>query len=291
MFNPDLKNAFLDTQKAEKTKSTIRTLFNKTEPHEAEHGDLYTWSPETIIAVFRKLGFATVGTARVSLSITRQYFEYCSKQGLPHPIEATLVQETQLINPDSYKSAYVGSAEELQEYLDSAFADDIQNDIRVRVYKAYYWLAFSGVPTQDVMKVTPKTIQGDTITVEGRTYYIHESAQKLIYDISRFLNPNIPLLHVFSERITPSNIRNFISSLKKPEVPRLKYTNVYKSGLFRRIYEQEKQGFLARFDAEVEMQIQLTGYAGHGYSLQKRKRTMQATLLKDYNAWKTAFGL
>lgn len=300
MFNEEQKLAFIkSTTKSASSAKSLGMTFRHSEEQEAIlNADICTWNEDQIVSFFKSRKHTNIRSLQNECYAIRKYVKWCAENQIPNTSGAINdVDVSSLVNPSGYTEKMIDSPASLTRYL-SNISEGGKANTPVFIFNAYYWFAFCGIP-QDLLFSVKKNnidVQKHTISIDGLNRNICVEAEQAIEYITDLAKASETIFsgyeHVINSRDIGSYIKGRIADAKY-----LTYDNVYKSGLFYRMYQRELSGFPVSFDEEVMRGIERREYAGHGNdytkrgSIRSRKSKMRKTLLNAYALWKIAFNL
>lgn len=296
MFNEAVKLLFLDENcKSAKSKTRFSSLFRSLEMLEEKNGDASSWGEE-VIKKFFSGKYSNSRYLKDDFSNLRRYCTWCYKHnvaGAVNTIDNINVQS--LFDPASFAKKMISSPENLLGYLEEYFSP-----INLKSMAAWVWfiLAYIGVDEQDIFAFSRDNYNGKVVKIREFEYEIPnclymqlDICVNMCNDDTHIVNANFPS---FKSEYVSQYMRKM--ACKRPD--RLyKYTDVYKSGLFFRIYSAEKEGNdpSVLFEAEAQALSESMQYTGYGdtermrKSVQSRIASKKRQLMDDYEMWKLAF--
>lgn len=300
MFNESQKIAFIKSAtKSASSARSFETPFRHSEKQEALlDADICTWNEEQIVSFFKSRKHTNIRSLQNEYYTIRRYVKWCTENQIPNTSEAiNNVNVDLLVDPSGYAEKMINSPASLTEYL-SKIPEKGPASVPVFIFNAYYWLAFCGIP-QDLLFSIKKDnidIQNQMISIDGLNRDICAEAKQAIEYIALWAKTGETIFAGYGHAINSKDIGSYVKD-RIVGAKYLTYDNVYKSGLFYRMYQRELSGFPVSFDEEVEKSIERHEYAGYGddrarkESIRSRKNKMRKSLLDDYALWKAAFGL
>jgi hypothetical protein len=310
MYNKEIKMEFISAYT--NNENTIRncvTFFNAISKYEEEIGaDICTLQEKDLIPILE----ATTGIRSFSktrrIIILKKYFQWCKETNRVKNAGNGMDNITKIMGLGKYKTHMVSSPIHLQAYLNIAFAAESANTVD-NTFRCFYWLAYGGMDEEDICKVTTADVDMENMYIKYNSTFIpiyREAVQAFIhcikYDAFSYEHANytkdrtiIPradgnlLLRGFKQ----PNVLSFRQSLSRRSKKiresektdlELSYYRVWLSGLFYRIYEQEKMGiepdFLSVISqlSEKDKDIKLSKF-----------NQLAKEYKEDYQRWKLVF--
>jgi integrase len=296
-------------------------MLKSAEPYEIKYGkDLSGFTQEEMQDFVDKTFGVSHLSRRARFSSIKTYLKWCADNGIGAGIGVLDKVSTDDIK--AYKERYVSSAKHLQAILDEIFKpeEDLSID---NVYRAYFWLAFCGIPQGEIMNVKKSDIKFDTseIAYQGCYFYMNQYAIKSISNcakLTEFRRYNSIYKNGFTmcERehsdallcgvsargykgLTYDTISDIVRKrIKKvfanvDTVPKIDVSHMYKSGLFVRAYAAEKENGVEPDFKDVILIENRISTAKPLTEAQVKKRLSQRgrEFRHDYKLWKSAFDL
>ncbi len=307
MYNPEIKERFIrDITNSNEQPLRLLKFFNRTAKIEARLGkDLYEMSLEELECVANDVrGFRTSSVGQ--LIVLRDYLSWCAAN---IPGVVSLFDKIKTTNVDKMRANTVVSPRHLQVYLDALFnpESELGSD---NLYRAYYWLAYSGVEEEDFLTVTVDQIDLASLTIlyRGRRLPIYREAVPCIRNsvespFFRRVNPKNGKLTNYSRvesnllfrggRTTPTkdSVIAAIKLARKAAITEgrtnksLNYTGTFYSGIYYRLYEDERAGLTPNPLAIAEELVEGKEYYDNHVEALRIKRNIMA----DYEVWKLTF--
>ena len=310
MFNEQLKKEYVSSLHSARLNARVTSLFTVLEQYEDQLGkDIYSWDPDTLTSVFNDKYVGTYSTKRSIIRTIRAYMTWCETKGIQTAIEQVRGFE---LSVNHMADKGFANPDDLQDYLDLVFRPE-EDRSPDNIYRAAMWLAYIGLDLTDAVLVKSSDYNAETncISFDGTDIQLPAQAAAAFYSckydegmytykpyresgrvikIQRAASPYLLRgqkrqgqtgnvnSQVIKNKIYQKECKAVESGLLTKQVG---YTNVYLSGLFYRVYVQEKNGFPVRFDQEL---------AKHNDSV-RNARFRKQRLLADYEDWKAAFNL
>lgn len=315
MYNKDIKERFIASEETtpERAKK-IAEFFNTIGAYEEKVGaDICSISGEALREAITQIGGVTRQSQKNLMTGLRSYIKWCLNNGIPGACDALLKFDITEIGLDKIHRQLYANPIHLQKTLDAVFDPESKNTSD-NAYRAYFWLAYAGVPQEDVFRVTVKDVDLRKMTVElnGERFQFEQQGKAAIkncVELDSFIIQHTnytkdwkrydsdQLLRGVKGEITYNAMKNFVRRAifnpdKTPKInTELGYEHVKLSGKFYRMRMMEVQGIEIDFYdiARAEM-------AGKEYKLDKSTVTMKtlctqkAKLIEaDYKRWKAAY--
>lgn len=286
------------------------TLFNSLQKYEEQWGcDVCAVSEDKLSNAINEISSLRSSSLHTRINILRSYARWCIENNIPGATDTAM-----RVYPDnSYKikTQMVSGPTELALYLDILFPP--VSDLEVSIlYRCYFWLAFSGMKQEDILKVKKSDINFNDMLIHfnGDDYPIYNGAinafraaidAKYFRYWNKLLNRMIEIqrgcddyLMASSGRvITPENIKSQISRRAKQAFQTgeartcVSYIHAYLSGVFFRKFEMER-AIGERYTYEDFLDIvDMNSHAKRQADRNKAARMY----LEDYNTWKNAFNI
>ncbi len=279
VFNAETKQRWLNDYESShslgNTLLTIRSLLMKLAPYEYEKGeDFCRWDDsEFINSVICKITPTTSNSRRRQLSILRGYVRWCLDHHIPGTSSAVFSASEKEDAPDNIGRRSVTNPKQLAAFLDNVFGTETRlcEDL---LRKCYAWLAFSGIPHGKASDVRKGDVYLDKMEIvyKNASYRLYYESLDVIrvarnateyeryvgthwssfprtkgYEILRGMSPEIT--QEYREVLLRSGFANRVrAALQEGRTnKRLTYMDIYRSGVFYRMYEDEVAGFPVDF--------------------------------------------
>lgn len=314
MYNEETKIKFIqDYTNSESSGRFAVTVFNAFAPHEEAWGaDLCTKTAEELQpAVDSVLCLRTRGQWSYLL-LLRTYCKWCIAHKIPGACDGAANINT--VGVDKIRKQMVSGPMHLQKYLDDVFPPVEDESISI-LYRCYLWMAFGGVPEEDVTRIKCSDVDLDNMVIRfcGKSYDLYREAvpafrlaatltsfnyyhDNPVYVSRRDRYPGDTLMRGIKTLVTTEFLYRTLWSHQKKAIAEgkteqnLSYRRVMLSGLFYRNYEMERIGLPLNF---TDVVIEET--KGKTYSLNRRMKVehiqnrIMRGYLEDYQRWKFVF--
>lgn len=319
MYNEELKTKFVRCYTSSISMAKLcSTVFNKVGKHEESWGaDVCTRTIKELQPMIDSIVGFRARSKWSTLIILKDYVKWCLGNNIPGARDDMLKITT--VGLDSVRAEMVSIPRHMQKYLDE-ICDPESVKSTDNIYRCFFWLAYSGMKEEDILKVRCSDVDLSSLTVRynGEEFEIYREAIpafKNCVELSSFVY-NHPLYStdrtVWRPRADGDTLIRGIRSVsslnamrmtisRKAKVAidnqkttqRLSYYRAYMSGMFFRMYEREKGGEPVDF---TEHAIKFMD--GREYKFTKgckneaiKKREIAKDYLEDYQRWKLAFFL
>ena len=314
MYNEELKTRFVrQYTTSTNTAKMCEAVFNLFEPHEHTwNADLCTKSAEDLQPIVDSIAGLRARSSLSRIIMLKDYVKWCiGVARVPGACDGMLKINT--IGLDKIRRQTVASPLHLQKYLSDIFAPESDHSTD-NIYRCYYWLAYGGVPEEDILKIKCSDVDLGNMVVhyndtEIPIYREAIAAFKNCAELEQFVynHPNYTKT-VWKDRVdgdtllrgiraNPSVYSIRVETSKRAKIHeektalRLSYFRVWISGIFYRIYERELIGEDPDFSAVADAKMK-----GKTYKLDSGRNTREAKKRKiindykeDYQRWKLAF--
>ena len=317
MYNEESKTRFLEEcVDSPKTRKVVVGIFNSFAPHEEIWGkDLCTRSAEELQPVVDSIMAMRIRSNWTAIYLLKRYVQWCIVNNIPGACDG--IFSVQIAGLEQIKKRMVSSPIHLQRCLDEVF--DCEKDGTIdNIYRCYYWAVYAGMKEEDVMRLRRYNIDfiEQRILFGMKSYPLYResvpafrNAVELTEFVSRNSNYREPVIQPRVDgdnimrgiRCSPglSTIRASISKRireavehNKTEV-RLSYSRIRMSGLFYRMYENERAGEPISFAEAVEEMMAGKKYringVNKGITTEHIQNQREKEYMLDYQRWKLAF--
>ena len=312
MFNHELKERFIQEANYTDARAKFaRWLFDTTEKYEEQWGaDICTQPIESVRPVVDSVLGIRHRSFASAIAYLYRYCEWCLANGVENATDALL--QIRAPSNDKFKTQMISNPTHLQEYLNALFEPESHKRMD-NTYRCYFWLAYSGMPEDDIFLVKSSDIDFLHMIVE---YPIYEQAIPAMMNcviLSAFASTAeyLPKDNQFIQRgegdilirgtkpaTSKGTLKPLLSKLASNAIKKglteqkLTYNKVWLSGLFFRMHERELDGYKVSFmsfsawqlsqkykdDPQREATISEIRKKSHEY-------------LSDYKRWKKAFDI
>lgn len=288
MINEDKKNEFLSIEKTPKATNVLRKMFAVASDEEDKTGvDLCEFSEESAIRVIQEISGGYISNVEGGMSSYRKYIKWFKENGFSINEDILKIKVREFDLAEQMRENLVGSPLDLLNYLDKALPQGDFSDICLS--RCLYWFAFMGVDR----KAFPKTKIEDVhftdgyVICKGEKYPLYRQSIKDFKDACELdsfsfwgtydypykkkrVESEFVMRTIKSKSCDYSTLQVHTSKeIKNNGVKMLSYSDVQKSGMFYRKFEDEVAGLYDYFE---------------GLSQSKRRHNVF-----DYNTWKRAF--
>ena len=316
MYNKEQKERFI--QECSRTKLAAMlsaSLFNASEEYEKKFKcDICDMSEDQLRKMVGVLNGLQGRTAAEKMNILVDYESWCIKNGITPERDELRINTVAVddIGISTLKTQMVSTPKELQKQLNVYFLPEEKETVD-NIYRAYFWLAFSGLNQDDIYKLRSSNIDFKNMCIEftQRFYPIYTEEVKCLKNCTELkefvsVNPNYAQTKqtrynsdilfrgtrgLYSQSSLMMMVSRRIKSVNKKSGTGLSYKRVWFSGMFYRMYEREQLGFPVNFRPLAEELI-----SGKEYDFSKTKSTKgsvvgrKAKEMEDsYHRWKLAF--
>ena len=322
MYNAELKERFINQySKSEYNRERVIKTFDAVERFELNSSsDICTMSKEMATAALEKVAGIRSNVKSYRVAILRSYVRWCIDNNIPGSCDGLL--QVKIVGLDTIRHRMVANPKMLEKRLETIF-DTGKSEYEIKhgydnIYKAFYWMAFMGIPEEQIVEITADEIRYDLmmITHNGLNYQICVEAlpvlracaneQQFLYIHANYtsnlrdrVDGNI-LLRGFNGVTSVLALRSSLSRITKKRQEdgiskdiRLSYVRVRLSGIFYRKYQDEIAGESISFRQEAQELVYSKEEHGDltGKPLEARIRKAERDYYNDYNRWKLAFSL
>lgn len=317
MYNKEIKSKFIaDYTTSLSRRQAIKIMFDDTEQYETEwNKDICQASKDEVLPVLKKLvGFRT-GSKGLRMSAMRGYIKWCVENGIPGT--RTDILDIKDLGDEKMLNQTVANPQHLQRYLDCIFDKESEETIDC-IYRAYYWVAYSGITEEEAMRVEASEVdfENSIIKHNGVDYPIYREA---IQSLKKCVKLREVVYRKYSgdnkkvrmRRRTPGDILLRGISKEPPKIetmrmvvsrrarerkhmcredfdnPRvnlkLSFYRVWLSGIFYRMCEAERAGIPVDFKIIVCQYYNIASYT----NISRRVNDSAREFTVDYERWKS----
>ena len=297
----DLKKLFIscDDTLYDDEEEEKRTFSYAVREEQKSGHDLCQFTTQNLDNVFvNYLGVAPT-RSKHTIYVFKRYSEFCSMLGIPTSDDMPAYELDMRVK---IRSKMVASPLHLQKRLDEVFNPQDSDSIDV-LYRCVLWLAFAGVPQEDIATIRVSDVDFNRlqVVVRGIPYPLYiegigafrsacsRQTLTLASDGSEnTLVTRVPgdllLRGVYSQIISPTFLMRYLNAKAKKKGTSFGYVLIKKSGQFYRMYELERAGYEPDFTGLV------TEIAEHNYAKGKAAKIPSTyPYRRDYAIWKEAF--
>lgn len=319
MYNESRKVEFINNYtKSNSTKKVCIALFGAIEQHEQrEHMDVCEFGHTKLQSVVNDVVGFRARSKWLRMYILRDYCKWCVSMNVPN---ANLnIMDIQTTSVEKMRHMLVANPTHLQRCLDEIYEpESVKSTDNIR--RCFYWLAYSGMPEEDIFKVKVSDVDFENMVVvfNNVVYPIYREAIPALKNcveltMFKYIHPNYPpdkdvwrpraegntLIRGIKSIPTMSSFRVDLSRTVKTALDagktqtKLSYYRAWLSGLFYRTLENERAGIPADFsDAATDFMEGKTYKLDSGRNTPEAKRRQIARdYLEDYQRWKFAFSI
>lgn len=319
MYNEELKTRFIsDYTQSINTAHVATSTFNAFAPYEEDwSADLCTRSAEELQPVIDSVLALRVRSQWVSMSILKEYVRWCIANKVPGACDGML--HITIVGLDKVRKQMVSSPLHLQRCLNEVF-DPEQDGTIDNIYRCYFWMAYAGMKEEDIISVKASDVcfQEQCIKFNDTSIPLYRESLPAFHnsvELTSFMyqHPNYKK-PIVRQRVDGNSIlrgiradtklltiRSTLSKrMKEAETSgmtevKLSYFRVWISGLFYRVYEQERAGIPANFSDAVETMMAGKTYRIEGVNkrikVSHKKNRRELDYMEDYQRWKLAFSI
>lgn len=311
VYNEQQKLDFIhSTTASDHTANVTIAMFRAIAPFEFEKSaDISTFEEEDLSNVLDQVCGMRTRSRHSKISIFRKYIHWCIENGMPDAKDC--IDRISAADTGRISISLVRNPEHLQVRLDQIF-DPESDETQDNTIRFYFWMAYGGMPEDRILQLTRKNISfeymeakiGDSTAVIYRqalpairncislTQFVYRNqAYVNLGQIMRDRAPGDELIRGIRGKPNVLNMRSQISKkirLKQLPVSITKcmtYGRVWLSGVFYRMYENERAGIEPDFAS-----LALASYSGsHRSSDSEFKQSIaviESGLKIDYEKWK-----
>lgn len=308
IYNEELKNRFVKHYAMDSVISQqCRRVFGLTGKYEAEwEADICSRDAADIQIVVDMILDKVNKTKWTYVSILKAYIQWCYVNNIDKSKNGFMGVTLEALEP--YRLKYVSSPTHLQRVMNQVLhAEDLHSTDYI--YRAAFWLAFSGLSNDDIVEITSDAIdiQSMNINWKGISYPIYKEARAVLEyvatsDVFTYIHSNYTtqrkrvagnaiIRGVRSDRSdADAFVHDFITQIRrrgladKGEV-KLSFADVRFSGNCYRLYQDELRGIPISFYNEY-----IESVVGISKSQNAAYVKMQG-FHEKYNLWKLLFSL
>lgn len=316
MYNAEQKARFLwdvfsESSYSPATLRNAEAALGRMEPFEEAAGaDCCTMTAEQLQAIVDQLAQKTFASRQYFFRVLRQYGAWCLNSGVPGATDGLLKLDIRYAGLDKIRSSMVSGPQHLQRCLDAVFSPECEETID-NVNRAFFWLAFAGVPADDVTTLRTSDFYPTALSLHCRGRVIRFPAEALdavrntaTLNSFRYVHPNY--VGARRERFDSNQLMRGIKAEAtrqgleqaacRPVMKMYKagkidtaftFRSVRLSGMFYRIFELERSD-LKRYAAGATDRLISSVMAEFWAKKPDDAQTVNQTG-EDYRRWKAAF--
>lgn len=319
MYNQEIKERFISqfAKSADGAERNVR-LYKKLGAYERRwSADLCTRSAEEIeSALTEALGVIRKDNTRFARASVYAYLKWCKDNDIEGAIDPVKIK---ISTEDNVRVRMITGPLQLQRYLDQVFKPEDMQTVD-NAYRCYCWLAFGGVPDNEVFNVTIDEVDFTRMVVRhnGEEFPIYREAvpafKNCVTCTEFYAECNRVYTNTMRVRRRPdiktlirttgktANRTTIISQFQKrvkyamdtgQTTLNLSYSRIWLSGIFYRVYEAERAGIEPDFIEIADWMIKANGASDVESKTWSEHRTYLRTikygLQKDYAEWKKLF--
>lgn len=300
-YNSEQKLAFMASGRQKAKPGKLIRLFDAFAPYEELWGfDLVLQGIEPLQNAFDQITGEFSEAGRVeALTVLMAYREwYLETSGKKDPCEGILLLNAE--QAEDVRRKYVASQQHLRMVLDEVYDDPSENTLDC-VFRGYFWLAFIGVPSSEIISITMDEVDFYTMQIhhKGIDYKLPQEGVAEFHKLCelthfRSVHRNPDYEHI-KTRISGDELlrgsakvslgKQYLNDSACRKIVRsdykLDFGDVFASGLFCRLFEFERLGRPIEFKGDVTKSDVVKHNAGAApYKYKSR-----------YMEWKEAFVL
>jgi len=318
MYNEEQKKRFVAREPLRVNRMKIaEATFNAISKYEEEwQADLCTKSAEELQPVLDKVMPLRAGSQATQIEILRDYVKWCIDTGVPDACDGML--NVTIVGLGKIRTKMVSGPAQLQRHLDAVFDEEERGTID-NIYRCYCWMVFGGIDEKDtaLIKVSDVSFREMYIRYKATSVPIYREALPAFYnavEMKEFLYEHPNYKPVWRERVPGDTLLRGIRSETSLNTLRtalyqktnraieqgkteqcLKFGAIWLSGLFYRMYEQERSGFPADFSEAAAERMEAETYhirsKNRAAALKKIQDRRAMAYMEDYQRWKLAFSV
>lgn len=330
MFNEDRKRAFSQAYTHDvRNQKNCLVIFGKTGEFEEQFQcDVSQMTADQAKVMMEKICGASASSIRNMQTVLRAYTKWCKENN--HPVSSH-VFKFDIDASDAIRANYVASPLHLSRSLDYIFHES--DDLNIQyLARAFLWLAYMGFEEDEVIRITPDHIDWDAMRIQlpssnWYSYHIYSEAVrdlKMAVNLTSFVSkigrgkkiiprsPGSEILRTFDndqslEEMVTRGIRPVVSRACKAaklyaegqhDFPgglclNLSFGRVLQSGIFYRMYEEERLGITPSFSKFADIDVS-KNFVDDGTKLMKRRiqTALSDTRIRyeqEYARWKNVY--
>lgn len=311
MYNREIKEWFMDGYaKSQSVRESCLLTFEGIAPFEERLGkDVYKMSSDESRAIIEEVGGVRSENGRVH--IIQCYVRWAVAHHIPGAKDGFLRADG--VSFEKLRSKMVSGPLHLQKCLDEIFDREEDNTVHC-TYRCFFWFAFMGIPEEETIKIKDDEVDLVDMVIrhELSSYPIYRESLRTIQRCIKltefnYFRKNTKNIYTTKRsdgrelmrgvRGVPSitNIRSTVTQKKRIQDANgqtcdISYNTVWLSGVFYRMYEQERAGITPDFAPVVRLQMSGKEYSQKGgHSASSRMKKLLQYYADDYQNWKNTF--
>lgn len=313
MYNQEQKSKFImSLTKSVNMAKNAETLFNAIEPfEESAQKDICTFSVDELQSVVDAVFALRINGKWGHQIILQKYTKWCMACGVDGANDS--IQHINLLNLDKVRKQMISGPTHLQRYLDAVY-DPEKEGTMDNLYRCFFWMAFCGIDDE-----TALTVKSDAVDLQSMTIKVGEDeiplyresilAFKNAVALTEFTYKHPNYKEIKRDRIAGDELMRGIKAMPRIKPFRvrvsrtlmaaykaglttelLSYERVKLSGLFYRVYEQERAGIPPDFsEAAANSMLDKEYTLQNGKTLKSIQNQKAREYMEDYQRWKLAF--
>jgi len=315
MYNKELKERFIQSYtKSDNSANKCKVIFDHFETFENKWGaDLCTRTAEDLQPAVDSIIGVRFKSQITQLIVIQKYIKWCVRNNIPGAIDDT--KNIKEPGVEKIKTQTVANPQQLQDFLNIVYDKEEENTTD-NIYRAFYWLAYSGIPETYIMDITADDVDFMNMRITHKDVEVRiygESIPCLMRCVNStqftYKHPNYTtvrdrlsgntIVRGVRGKSSIHNMRTIISNRAKEKMEKglidknLSYYRVWMSGLFYRVYQDELRGIFPDFSFIVAKFVENRTYnLDKGRNTQDaKKRQLIQDYHRDYERWKFAHEL
>lgn len=311
MYNEGRKEKFITSYtNSPKSAYYVRAIFKKFAKYEDEkwHSDLCMQPTEILEPIINSQTGTRMESAERALIVLKEYVKWCARNGIE---TSNGIFGVRVDVVEAVKEQMVASPLHLQKKLDDLFNPEDEKTMDC-LYRAYMWMAYAGLTDVEALKVEVNEVDLTDLVIRhnGKIYQLYKQAIKTFdqacnlkqfkykhknYDTD-LENPRFPgtklMRGIKSDVMKLSTLRSVMTKKTAAKKMKMSYKKIFYSGIFYRVYENERAGEDISFSDYVAELIEKNEYVlNENRTINKITNEMIRALEIDYDRWKCAFSV
>ena len=263
MYNQEQKKKFISSlTKSASTAQNAETLFAATGPYEELAGkDICTFSVDELQPVADEVFALRSNGKWLSRFILQEYSKWCIAMGVEGADNS--IYHINLLSLGKVKRQMVSGPAHLQRYLDAVYDPEKEETID-NLYRCYLWMAFCGIEDEAALELKASAVDLRSMTIllgddEIPLYRESIPAFRKAVELTEFTYKHPNYQEIKRQRIPGDELMRGIKAMPRIKPFRvrlsrtlaaaykegrtqelLSYERIKLSGLFYRVYEQER---------------------------------------------------